>query len=151
MNRWEILQEYNDKNTALRFILESSSQVHWARLVVGTSHHHHHHDHTERGCIIVCNMYTQTTVNVKLLFWCERPHTWEQSCLVYIRNTCSIWHFIQFVSIAIIVSLHVTSWSICWLLVHLQFMYFQYNVYLRIVCTFMHTHTHTHAGAPKQS
>ena len=32
---------------------------------------------------------------------CETP-----TCLVYIRNTCSILYFIQFVSIAIFMSLH---------------------------------------------
>ena len=30
----------------------------------------------------------------------------EQFCLVYIRLTCSIWYFIQFVHIAIFMSLH---------------------------------------------
>ena len=30
----------------------------------------------------------------------------EQFCLVYIRITCSIWYFIQFVHIAIFMSLH---------------------------------------------
>ena len=33
----------------------------------------------------------------------------EQFCLVYIRITCSIWYFIQFVCIAIFVSLHVPA------------------------------------------
>ena len=33
----------------------------------------------------------------------------EQFCLVYIRITCSIWYFIQFVRIAIFMSLHVPA------------------------------------------
>ena len=37
---------------------------------------------------------------------CEMPIYQEQSCLVYVRNTCSIWYFIQFVHIAILMSLH---------------------------------------------
>ena len=32
---------------------------------------------------------------------CETPIYQEQFCLVYIRNTCSIWYFIQFVGIVI--------------------------------------------------
>ena len=32
---------------------------------------------------------------------CEMPIYKEQFCLVYIRNTCSIWYFIQFVGIVI--------------------------------------------------
>ena len=34
------------------------------------------------------------------------PINLEQFCLVYIRITCSIWYFIQFVHIAIFMSLH---------------------------------------------
>ena len=37
---------------------------------------------------------------------CETPIYQEQSRLVYVRNTCSIWYFIQFVHIAIFMSLH---------------------------------------------
>ena len=37
---------------------------------------------------------------------CETPIYQEQSCLVYVRNTCSIWYFIQFVPIAIFMCLH---------------------------------------------
>ena len=33
----------------------------------------------------------------------------EQSHLVYVRNTCSIWYFIQFVGIAIFMSLHIPA------------------------------------------
>ena len=40
---------------------------------------------------------------------CEGPIYQEQSCLVYVRNTCSIWYFIQFVRIAIFMSLHVPA------------------------------------------
>ena len=40
---------------------------------------------------------------------CETPIYQEQSCLVYVRNTCSIWYFIQFVHIAIFMSLHVPA------------------------------------------
>ena len=40
---------------------------------------------------------------------CETPIYQEQSCLVYVRNTCSIWYFIQFVRIAIFMSLHVPA------------------------------------------
>ena len=39
----------------------------------------------------------------------ETPIYQEQSCLVYVRNTCSIWYFIQFVRIAIFMSLHVPA------------------------------------------
>ena len=37
---------------------------------------------------------------------CETPIYQERSCLVYVRNTCSIWYFIHFVHIAIFMSLH---------------------------------------------
>ena len=33
----------------------------------------------------------------------------EQFCLVYIKITCSIWYFIQFVRIAIFMNLHVPA------------------------------------------
>ena len=37
---------------------------------------------------------------------CETPIYQEQSRLVYVRNTCSIWYFIQFVHITVFMSLH---------------------------------------------
>ena len=37
---------------------------------------------------------------------CETPIYQERSCLVYVRNTCSIWYLILFVRIAIFMSLH---------------------------------------------
>ena len=42
----------------------------------------------------------------QILVSCETPIQWEQLNLFYIRNTCSIWYFIQFVCIAIFMSLH---------------------------------------------
>ena len=42
----------------------------------------------------------------QILVSCEMPIYLEQFCLVYVRNTCSIWHFIQFIPIAIFMSLH---------------------------------------------
>ena len=44
-----------------------------------------------------------------ILVSCETPIYLEQSYLVYVRNTCSIWYFIQFVRIAIFMSLHVPA------------------------------------------
>ena len=44
-----------------------------------------------------------------ILVSCEMPIYPEQSCLVYVRNTCSIWYFIQFVGIAIFMSLHLPA------------------------------------------
>ena len=45
----------------------------------------------------------------QILVSCETPIYLEQFCLVYIRITCSIWYFIQFVRIAIFMSLHVPA------------------------------------------
>ena len=42
----------------------------------------------------------------QILASCETPIQWEQFCLVFIANRCSIWYFIQFVQIAIFKSLH---------------------------------------------
>ena len=56
-----------------------------------------------QAAVVICKKMSQIIV-----LW-ERPHTWEQSCLVYIRNICS---FVQFALIIIFMSLHVTSWSL---------------------------------------
>ena len=56
--------------------------------------------------------YVRITAEVSLIaVSCETPIYQEQSCLVYVRNTCSIWYFIiiQFVHIAIFMSLHVPA------------------------------------------
>ena len=59
-----------------------------------------------RLCICV-KYYIRITAEVSqiLVSW-EAPIYLEQFCLVYIRITCSIWYFIQFVRIAIFMSLH---------------------------------------------
>ena len=54
--------------------------------------------------------YVRITAEVSLIaVSCGTPIYQEQSCLVYVRNTCSIWYFIQFVRIAIFMSLHVPA------------------------------------------
>ena len=74
---------------------------------------------------------------------CETPIQWEQFSLVCITNTCSIWYFVRIA----IFEFTWTSWS---LLVHLQFIYFLFNVYLSIVvCT--NLDFFIHARDPKQS
>ena len=45
----------------------------------------------------------------QILVSCETPIYLEQFCLVYVRNACSIWYYIQFVHIAIFMSLHVPA------------------------------------------
>ena len=78
---------------------------------------------------------------------CETPIYLEQFCLVYVRNTCSIWYYIQFVCIAIFMSLHVPTGACIPVASGLQFMYFQYNVYLSIVVhtniVYIYIHTRT--------
>ena len=41
----------------------------------------------------------------QILVSCEMAIQWEQFCLVFIANTCSIWYFIQLFPIAIFMSL----------------------------------------------
>ena len=54
--------------------------------------------------------YVRITAEVsQILVSCEMPIYLEQFCLVYVRNTCSIWYYIQFVRIAIFMSLHVPA------------------------------------------
>ena len=54
--------------------------------------------------------YVRITVEVSLIaVSCETPIYKEQSCIIYVRNICSIWYFIQFVHIAIFMSLHVPA------------------------------------------
>ena len=43
----------------------------------------------------------------QILVSCEMPIQWEQFCLVFIANTCSILYFIQFVLIVIFMTLHI--------------------------------------------
>ena len=96
----------------------------------------------------------------QILVSCETLIYLEQFCLVYIRIACSIWYFIQFVHIAIFMSLHVPAGACIPVASASPFMYFQYNVYLRIVvCTnivyiiYMHNniYIYIHAHDPKQS
>ena len=52
--------------------------------------------------------------------------------LVFITNTYSIWYFIQFVPIAIFMSLHGPAGACILVGSGLQFMYLQYNLYAHI-------------------
>ena len=63
-----------------------------------------------RLCICV-KYYVRITAEVvsQILVSWETPIYLEQFCLVYIRITCSIWYFIQFVHIAIFMCLHVPA------------------------------------------
>ena len=72
-----------------------------------------------------------TAEKSQILVSCEMLMYLERFCLVYIRITCSIWYLIQFVCIAIFMSLHGPAGAdipvdrlVFRLLVHLQFMYF---------------------------
>ena len=81
----------------------------------------------------------------------------EQFCLVYIRLTCSIWYFIQFVRIAIFMSLHGPAGT-CILVAsaspidipQIQRVLKHCGAYIHIYI-YTHTHTHTHTRDPKQS
>ena len=64
---------------------------------------------------------------------CETPIYQEQSCLVYVRNKYSIWYFIQFVCIAIFMSLHGPAGACILVASASPIHVFQYNVYLSIV------------------
>ena len=75
-----------------------------ARQAVGTSFHY------RKRLQYSMQYYVRITAEVSLiLVSCETPIQREQFSLVYIRNTCSIWYFTQFVRIAIFTSLHVPA------------------------------------------
>ena len=62
---------------------------------------------------------------------CETPIYQEQSCLVYVRNTCGIWYFVQLVGIAIFMSLHGPAGACIPVASASPIHVFQYNVYLK--------------------
>ena len=83
--------------------------------------------------VVYCSIMLAITAEVsQILVSCKMPIYLEQFCLVYITITCSIWYFIQFVCIAIFMSLLGPAGA-CMLLVCLQFVYCQYNLHLSIV------------------
>ena len=69
----------------------------------------------------------------QILVSCETPIQWEQFSLVFITNACSIWYFIQFVPIAIFMSLYGSAGTCIPVAWRLSLMYLQYNMYLSIV------------------
>ena len=69
----------------------------------------HSFSYCNRLCICMKYCVRITAEVSQILVSWETPIYQEQFCLVYIRITCSIWYFIQFVRIAIFMSLHVPA------------------------------------------